>query len=182
MDRFLRATLFLIPALAITACASTMSVSSHVDHTANFMAFRTYSWGPADALPTGEPRLDQNPLFKDQFQGAVEKQLSFKGLALVTNGKPDLLVHYHANISEKLDVTSVDKKYGYCIRDDCNAKVERYEAGTLVLDVVDARTNRLIWRGWAQDAVKKMLASPDEMSREIKQGVPRMIAQFPKAF
>jgi hypothetical protein len=182
MTRYLRAALFFIPALALASCASTMSVSSHVDHTANFMSYRTYSWGPADALPTGDPRLDKDPFFKDQFQGAVEKQLALKGLALITSGNPDLLVHYHANISEKLDVSGIDLPKAYCIGEGCQADVALYDAGTLVLDIVDAKTNKLIWRGWAQDAMKKMLDDQNEMAREIKQAVPRMVDQFPKEF
>lgn len=182
MTRFLRASFFLIPALALTACATTMTVSSHVDRGVNFLQYRTYGWGPADALPTGDPRLDKNPLFKDNFEGAVEKQLALKGLTQIAGGKPDLLIHYHANITERIDVTGIDRKYGYCLGDDCQAKLTEYEAGTLVLDIVDAQTNRLVWRGWAQDAVKKSLDNPDEMVRQINQAVPRMIAQFPKAF
>jgi hypothetical protein len=56
----------------------------------------------------------------------------------------------------------------------------QYEAGTLVIDVLDARTNRLIWRGWAQDAVKGMLTNQDTMARQINEAVARMFAQFPK--
>ena len=183
MTRLLPASIFLVPALAIAACApATMNVSSHVDRSVDFNAYRTYSWGPADALPTGDPRLDKNPMFKDQFQGAVEKQLALKGLAQVTTGKPDLLIHYHANITERLDVRGIDRPYGYCIGEDCMAEVTNYDAGTLVLDIVDARTNKLIWRGWAQDAIKKMLDNPDEMTRQIDKSVPKMVAQFPKAF
>ncbi|MEO8677630.1 MAG: DUF4136 domain-containing protein [Vicinamibacterales bacterium] len=183
MTRFLRASLFLVPALALAACApATMSVSSHVDPSANFTAYKTFSWGPADALPTGDPRLDANPQFKDQFQGAVERELSRKGLTQVTTGKPDLLIHYHANISERLNVTGIDRPYGYCIGQECSADVTTYEAGTLVLDVVDAKTNKLIWRGWSQDPVQKMLDSPDEMTRQINKAVPQMMKQYPKAF
>ena len=42
-------------------------------------AIHTYDWGPADALPTGDPRLDQNPFFKDHLEGAVEKELATRG-------------------------------------------------------------------------------------------------------
>jgi hypothetical protein len=54
-----------------------------------------------------------------------------------------------------------------------------YEAGTLVLDVVDARTNRVIWRGWAQHGVEDALDNPDKMARQIHEGVTRMLAAFP---
>ena len=54
-----------------------------------------------------------------------------------------------------------------------------YEAGTLVLDLVDARTNRVIWRGWAQDSVEDMLNDPDRMAEKIDQAVTRMFALLP---
>ena len=31
------------------------------------------------------------------------------------------------------------------------------DEGTLVIDMVDARTNRLIWRGWAIDSLSGIL-------------------------
>ena len=44
-----------------------------------------------------------------------------------------------------IDVNEADQKYGYC--DECRAEV--YDAGTLTLDLIDAQTGRLVWRGWA---------------------------------
>lgn len=167
-------------ALAVTGCAATMTVSSHVDRNLNFAQYRTYDWGPADALPTGDPRLDKDPFFKDQVQGAVEKQLAVRGLELAT-GTPDLRIHYHAHISQRIDVNSVDRAYGYCSGDDCRAGVTEYEAGTLVLDVMDARTNRLVWRGWAQNSVEDLLDNPDRMARMIDEAVTRMLRQLPRS-
>ena len=74
-----------------------------------------------------------------------------------TSGTPDLLIHYHASINQRIDVNRLDREYGYCYDDDCRAGVIEYEAGTLVLDIVDTRTNRVIWRGWAQDSVEGVL-------------------------
>jgi hypothetical protein len=65
-------------ALAATHCA-TLNVSSHVQRGLDFAQFHTYDRGPADALPTGDPRLDRNPFFGDQVEGAVEKQPATKG-------------------------------------------------------------------------------------------------------
>ncbi len=52
------------PALAGIACATTLSVSSHVDRARDFrlQPYDTYDWGPPDALPSGDARLDSNPL------------------------------------------------------------------------------------------------------------------------
>ena len=180
MRRLGRLTLVALAALALTGCATTLNVSSHVERGVDFAQFHTYDWGPADALPTGDPRLDKDPFFQDHLQGAVEKELATKGLGWSTPGMADLLIHYHANISERIDVDRMDRARGYCYADGCSPPVVEYEAGTLVLDIVDARTNRLIWRGWAQGGVKGMLDSQDTMARQINEAVTRMFMAFPR--
>lgn len=176
----LRSAAVVLFALTAVGCA-TMNVSSHVERGVDFAQYRTFDWGPADALPTGDPRLDKNPFFQDHVQGAVEKQLDARGLARPTSGTPDLLIHYHANISQRLDVNRLDRERGYCHDDDCQVRVVEFEAGTLVLDIVDARTNRLVWRGWAQHGVTDMLDNPDRMEERINEAVTRMLERLPRA-
>lgn len=104
-----------------------MTVSSHVDRGINFARYRTYDWGPADALPTGDPRLDKNPFFKDHVKGAVEKQLAARGLEMSTSGTPVLLIHYHASFTERIDAYGIEAQYGSCDKRDCEPYVS--EAG-----------------------------------------------------
>jgi len=172
-------TLAAILATAVTGCA-TMNVSSHAERGLDITRYRTYDWGPADALPTGDPRLDKDPFFKDHVEGAVEKSMAARGLEWATTGAPDLRIHYHANISERIDIDRVDRDRGYCTGEGCTPPVVSYEAGTLVIDVIDARTNRLIWRGWAQNTVKGMLENQDTMARQIDEAVTRMFERFPR--
>jgi hypothetical protein len=150
-----------------------MSVSSHVDRGTDFARYRTYAWGPADALPTGDPRLDGSPTFKDQLQGEVDRQLSLKGITLASAGQPDVLIHYHAAASERLDVSGLDQNYAY------GGEVREFDAGTILIDVVDARTQRLIWRGWAQGALTDMLDDDEAMTRRLREAVRQMLAQLP---
>ena len=172
-----------IAALAIslvgsTSCA-TMMVGSHVQRSLDFAQYRTFDWGVPDALPTGDPRLDDNPFFNDHMQGAVERQLAAKGLELSASGTPDLLIHYHANVMQRIDVNRVDREYGYCSGDSCAGQVVEYEAGTLILDVVDSRTNRVVWRGWAQDRFVGVIDNRDRLERMINTAVAHMLARFP---
>jgi hypothetical protein len=157
-----------------------MRVSSHVEQGLDFGQYMTYAWGPADALPTGDARLDKDPFFKDHVEGAVEKALARKGLFLASTPVSDLLIHYHAAISQKIDINQVDRNRGYCIDDACGSGVTQYEAGTVVVDIVDARTNRLVWRGWAQDAIEDALKDQDVLARKIDEAVTRMLQQFPR--
>lgn len=178
MLRILRLATVAVSVLSAAGCASTMSVSSHVQSGLDFAPYRTWDWGPADALPTGDPRLDANPFFKDHVQGAVEKALAARGLGAPASGVPDLLVHYHAAIDQRVNVSGADTSRGYCY-DDCSQAVQEYEAGTLVLDIVDAKTNRVIWRGWAQDSVEGVLDNQDRMAKQIDEAVTKMLARLP---
>jgi hypothetical protein len=163
----------------LAGCASSIAVSSHVARDLDFSRYRSFDWGPADALPTGDPRLDRDPFFTDRLQGAVERHLADRGIALSRSEAPDLLIHYHANIRERLDVDGIDHAHGYCDPANCPPTTTTYEAGTLVLDVVDARTNRLVWRGWAQHSVEDMLHDPDRMTRTIDRAVTAMLKRLP---
>lgn len=173
MRQMFRIVLVVILPLLMAACASTMRVSSHVDRGVDFGRYRTYTWGPADALPTGDPRLDGSPRFKDQLQGEVDRQLALKGIGLAGTGQPDLLIHYHAAVNERLDVSGLDENYVY------GGEVRAYDAGTILLDVIDARTQRLIWRGWAQGALTDMLDNDEAMTRRLRESVRKMLDQLP---
>ena len=166
--------------LVVAGCAST-SVSSHVRSGLDVSRYHSYDWGPADALPAGDPRLERDPFFQDHLRGEVEKAMTLRGFTWSAAGeRPDLLVHYHANISDRLDVDRLDTQRGYCGDGGCDVPTVKYEAGTLVIDVIDARTHRLIWRGWAQSAVKDMLENQDTMARRITEAITRMFEEFPK--
>jgi hypothetical protein len=164
----------------VGACAPAITVGSHMDRGRDFARYHTYDWGPADALPTGDPRLDRDPVFKDRVQGAVERQLAARGYRLTSDGSSDLLIHYHANISRRIDVNRVDRNYGYCTTGDCPTGIVEYEAGTLVIDIMDARSGVLVWRGWAQNSVEDLLDDPDAMARVIERAVSEMMRRLPR--
>lgn len=165
--------------LATSGCA-TMRVSSHTEHGLSWSQYRTFDWGPADPLPAGDPRLELDPYFQDRVQGAIEKQMAARGFARsAASARPDLLVHYHATIAERIDVDEIDRDHGYCATADCRPRVTRYEAGTLVVDIVDSRTSRLIWRGWAQDSLDGVLGNRDRTRHTVDESVKRMFATLP---
>ena len=176
MTRLGRLSSAALLALAASGCA-TMNVAAHIERGVNFSQFRTWDWGAPDGLPTGDPRLDNNAFFIDRLQGAVEKAFAGHGYARVERGAtPDLLVHYHANINHRFEVNEPDS---HCT-DNCRPSVIDYEQGTLVIDVLNGRTNSLLWRGWAQDSVQGMIDNQDRMERQIDEAVTKMFALLPR--
>ena len=180
MRHLLQLAAALLSVFTVTGCATHMTVSSHVEHGLDLSHYQTFNWGPVDALPTGDPRLDKNPFFNDHVQGAVEKGLRARGFHLTAiDASADLLIHYHASISKRINVNHADGGYGYCSQAVCPPEVVEYEAGTLVLDIDDARTNSQIWRGWAQNNVEDMLNDPERMAKMIDDAVERMLLRLP---
>ncbi len=163
---------------AVSGCAA-VTAGAHVERGLDFRQYHSYAWGPADALPTGDPRLDGNPYFKDDLQGEIEKGLAIRGLTLMPSQTPDLQIHYHANVSERLAVNHLDQPYGSCTSEGCPGGVASYEAGTIVVDIMDVKTSRLIWRGWAQTDLKNLLDDQDKMARTIQDAVKQMLRQLP---
>jgi hypothetical protein len=41
------------------------------------------------------------------------------------------------------------------------------EIGTFVIDIIHARSNKLLWRGWAQSLVEDILDDADRMAKTI---------------
>ena len=167
---------FLLTA-TLAGCA-TLTVSSHIERDVDFGTYVTYDWGPPDNLPVGDPRLDNNPFLRDYIQGTVEKQMAAKGYELATTGEPDLLIHYHASVTQRFDVQGADAPYGYCYG-DCSTRVVEFEQGTLVVDVVDARTNKLVWRGWAQDTMTGVIDNQRRLEQQVTDGVIKLMQTMP---
>jgi hypothetical protein len=179
MSSLQRLTGFAILALSIGACAP-VRVHSFAERGADFNRYRTYKFGPADPAATGDPRLDNNPFFNQRIQADVDKEMAARGFEKVKSGRADLLVHYHASVSQEIEVKDdVDRRYdrGYCQTDDCRPYV--YDAGTLLIDFVDLRTNKLIWRGWAEESLDGVIDDQSWMEKKIDDSVKRILAKLP---
>ena len=166
-----------VSALALAGCA-TMRVSSYQDRGADLGRYRTYSWAPVDSFSTGDPRLDNNRFFVERVQEAIALQLAPKGLTLAAPGSADVVIHYHARLNQQLDAGDFDRESGRCEDDQCRAVV--YDAGTLLIDVVDARTNRLAWRGWAEGSLDGVIDDQAWMNQKVDEAVTRIMARFPR--
>jgi hypothetical protein len=161
-----------------TAACATLTVSSHIEREANFTDYVTWDWGPPDNLPVGDPRLDNNPFFRDYVEGTVEKILVRKGYERAVTGLPDLLIHYHANVNQKVDVYKADYPYGYCYG-NCEARVVEFEQGTIVLDIVDSATNKVVWRGWVQDTMDGVIDDQQRLRGQVFDGIAKMMLRLP---
>ena len=89
-----------------TGCA-TMNVNSYIERGVDLRQYKTYGWAPPDTWSTGDPRLDNNRFFDERVRAQVEKELARRGFEK-TATQPDMLVHYHASVSQEIDVRELD--------------------------------------------------------------------------
>lgn len=169
-----RLTLAAIVSLLATACAPVV-VRSYIDPRIDMANFHTYNWAPAGSLTTGDPRLDNNPFFHERVQKDVERELAARGFEKTTTAAPDLLLHYHASVTQRIDLNGSDQPRT-C--KDCVPYV--YDAGTLLLDFVDARTNHLLWRAWADSSLDKVIDNQDWMEQRIDDTIARLVQTLPR--
>jgi len=163
--------------LAFGGCASTR-IGSYVVRDLDLGSYRTFAWGPADALSTGDPRLDNNELFDREVRERVQRALTSRGIVPVRPPvRPDLLVHYHASVAQDIDLRQLDLPRDYCEEADCRPYV--YDAGTLFVDLVDGQTERLVWRGWAQGDVEGAIADQGRLEAYVNATVARIFGMFP---
>jgi hypothetical protein len=163
----------------LSACA-TVHVGADFTPGVRLDQYRTFDWGGGDTLPVGDPRLDNNPFFDSRVRAAVELELAALGLARVTTS-PDLLVHYHASVRQRVDVIRADEGRGYSSpRDGRSEQVLEYEEGTLIVDVAEPKAKAILWRGWAQTDVGGLLENPREMEKRIRESVRLMMLKFPR--
>jgi hypothetical protein len=168
----------LAAAVLVSGCA-TMSVGSYANRYADFTGYATYDWGAPDALPTGDPRLDNNRVFEDYFEGAVEKGLARKGFQKPFDGAPDLVLHYHTSVVQRVDVASVERTYQQCANDNgCRAEATDYDEVTILLDAVDTATEKLVWRGWARTNLNGIADDQDRLERMVDKAVAKMLEGF----
>jgi hypothetical protein len=166
--------------VALLSGCATVNAGADFEPGVRLDQYRTFDWAGGDSLPIGDPRLDNNPFFDSRVRAAVELEFAARGLNRSTVS-PDLLVHYHASVRQRVDVIRADEGRGYSSpRDGKSDMVLEYEEGTLIVDVAEPKAKAILWRGWSQTDVGGLLENPREMEKRIRESVRLMMLKFPR--
>ena len=166
----------IVASLLVASCAP-VRVNSYVGRDLDLRQYHTYAWATPDTFSTGDPRLDNNTFFIERVQRAVDSHLRQKGFEKVGDGQPDFVVHYHARVEQRLDLTELRSGEPRCQTGDCRPFA--YDAGTLLIDFVDPRSNQLMWRGWAERGLQGVVDDQAWMDQAVDDAVRRIMERFP---
>jgi len=163
---------------AVLAGCAPLRVNAYLWPGADFARYRTFSWGPQDRLATGDPRLDNNQIFIERVQRAVERELAPRGFERAAAGVADVVVHVHARVDQRIESREIDREASACAPGPCGPFL--YEAGTLLLDFVDTRTRSVVWRGWAEGSLDAVIDDQDRLEQVIDKSVAKILARLPR--
>lgn len=161
----------------LSTVAFAQNVTFDFDKQADFSSFKTYAWVRGTIV--------SDPLNHARIVEAVDAQLRMKGLARVDPGaNPDVLVAYHATFDRDLEITGFSSGWGgyrFPGSRSGSARAEEILTGTLIVDIVDARTRTIAWRGVARKDVD-MKARPDKRDKNINKAAAKLFKNYPPAY
>jgi hypothetical protein len=170
-------------ALLATACA-TVQVSTDYDPTVDFSRYHTFQLVGGHLLNEGVPD-DSNTLVKDRIAAALRVTLQGKGLQEGGKeaGGADLDVGYFGGARTRTEIETMPTYgpgfgpfwYGGWWDPAFNTWwATTYNEGTLVIDLVDAHTNRLVWRAYARTEIHVPVSQ-----EKIQKAVTEAFRSFP---
>ena len=162
----------------MSGCATTVyDVRYDYDTKADFAHLETYDWLP---IPTSA-EIDRITI--ERIKNAVNTQLEAKGLKM-TSDDPDFLIASHVGKKEKVRIE--DWGYGYGPHGRYwggyggprGVDVYKYEEGSLILDFVEPKSKKLIWRGSAKAQINTD-KTPEKREKLIAEAVQKILEKFP---
>ncbi len=164
----------LITAILITGAAllCAAGVKTDYSHSVDFNQYHTYSWLKVDG---------GNPLRVDRIKRDVNRQLSAKGWMEVPSDG-DAAVSAFGATHNRLTLETFYDGFGggWFWRgfgpDLATTSAVNTPVGTLVVDIFDAHTKHLIWRGTAQ---KTLSDKPAKNEKKLEDSVQDTFKHFP---
>lgn len=180
-----------IGALLLAAC-STVTINTDFALEQDFSGYHTYAWHPDGVQSSAALDVMGGDIYDTRLRRAVEDTLTTKGMR--AEQPADFYVNYTVVTEERVSINTYNTyggfgpgwgytAYGpYCCGPwgigSTQANVYYYTQGTLIIDIVDARSNKLVWRGTADSRLPQS-GTPEKRTQELRATIAKMFERFP---
>jgi len=166
--------------LPFVAACSSVEVHTDYDSSVDFSRFRTYYWAK-----TPETR---NPLMAPRIVSAIDAQLTARGWQRVAEGQGDAAVASHVTAREQERIDTMYNNMGpgwygpaggmggWAGTGMSTSTVSVFTIGTLIVDILDAKTRKAIWHGTAEGTVDSDVQSTEQ---KVNDAAQRLFQNFP---
>ena len=160
----------------VSAAAFAQDVKTDYDHAANFAALKTFSIKIATSW--------NNQISEKRVQDEIAQALTEKGWKAV-DANPDALVLLHGATEKQKSLNTFYSGgyggYGYrgwggAGMGTATTTTSEYLVGTLVVDIFDAKTKGLVFRGTATDELSD---KPEKNQKKLQKASDKLFKDFP---
>ena len=179
----IHALTYLITVVIIAwSCAPSFKVNSDYDKSADFVGYKKFALYNAENLNKGVSELNRT-----RVANAIKSEMTKKGFVEDVTS-PDLLVNAVAIFQDRQSLSSTTTGGGgyYGGRygaygwgggtSHTNVDVRHYKDGSLIIDVVEASTKKLLWQGTGNKEIDGPVKDPDV---NIPKAVGLIMTSFP---
>ncbi|RIV19312.1 DUF4136 domain-containing protein [Fibrisoma montanum] len=172
----------LMVAGTLASCAPAITVKYDYDPKVNVRQFSTYRI-EADRQRNADPIVGGN-LNQRRIAEALDQSLKARGYKPVEQGEADLVVRFFADSKDRQQIQSNNAfgPYSWWYGGGWNNNVysRQYEENRVVVNVVDARTNDIVWQGWATGQLNSRKRERDR-DQAFRETVTSIMKNFPES-
>ncbi|SFU30640.1 protein of unknown function [Pustulibacterium marinum] len=166
-------SIMILALVAVTASCSSVKVVSDYDQQANFTSYKSFAF-----YKPGIDKAEISDLDKKRILRAIDASMTQKGFQ--KSEQPDLLVNIFTKEQKQVDVYN---NYGYgwgwspWYWGGAYNNVRTSTQGSLYIDLIDAKTNELVWQGKGSGYLEV-----DDIAKKqerINEFVSEILSQYP---
>jgi Domain of unknown function (DUF4136) len=154
-----------------SAVALGQQVSVNYNRSQNFSQYHTYAWASNNANKI------QNSILAQQAKTDIDTAMQSKGLQMVEESQnPDLIVTANGGMQQQTSYTAMGTRgigYGGGMG---TITPQQNLVGTMIVDLYDAKTKSLVWRGIAQNTLSN---KGEKNAKTVSKAVQKMFKQYP---
>jgi hypothetical protein len=183
----LRFSFFVVAALTLSACATGPRIDTLQAPNADYSRYETFSY----VSPLGTDRAGYASIISQQLVFSTRREMELRNFVYVDDPEQaDLLLNFNAQLNEQIRTIDVvepafgptfwDYRYGmYSTWPNYrhSTAIDQFTEGTVVIDLIDAEAERMIWEGTATGRVTERTRR--DAAAELDKAVTAIFDRFP---
>jgi len=177
--------LLLAAGVALLVGSGSAMASAHSDYTKSFPLQTLKTFEFKDQRRISRDPLANNAIWANDVKDAIRHDLAEHGIAEAASGNPDFFVAFYVGLQDRYDMQYLD--YGMPVFHrgfrtgwwgwprGYDVWAVPYTQSTVIVDVIDAHTNQLVWRGHDVDTLNT--SHPD---KTLSKAVDNVMERFYK--
>ncbi len=172
--------------LILSSAPMLAETKSDFDRSFDFASLKTWDFKSQKRMP--EDPVGTNNLWDQRIRDGLRQRLTAGGFEIVSQGQPSFLVAYYIGTKERYDIRYVQygfpgrwggwrrwgwRGWGPGWRGPADVWKIPYTESTMVLDIIDPKSNQLVWRGYDTETIDF-----NKSEKSIAKSVDKLVKRF----